>query len=428
MLILPEYHDPLEFYRNIELTRVSLDFEDCFSLSAILDSSHHCDKGTDWKHQVQEFDMNRLQNCLDLRRDLLNGTYEMSPAHKFTIVERGKKRSVKAIHIRDRIVQYVLCKKIYEPILFQIITDDNAACVTGRGMHYSLRGLGEDLKQCEDTFWIYKFDCKKFFNNINHAILKRILYYVIQIVAYLQIFYITIDNDIVNPTNPNKGLELGSPVSQLSGLLILNEVDHAIPKIRGVKGYKRYMDDGIVICESKKVCQEVDKVLRWLLYALDLTLNEDKTFYNRITHPFIFLKRRFEWLGNGEYKVMPRKEQMHRTNRHLMNVINNEDIQNLESVLSSYYGYYKIGSVNLIHKILPEICMNTRVLDDIRYDTKIGKLLYHYIRDNGISISTDPNYEYETNKKYASVLDRIAMINDYDRIVRGGTNVYTPST
>ena len=72
--------------------------------------------------------------------------------------------------------------------------------------------------------------------------------------------------------------------------------------------------------------------------------------------------------------------------------------------------------------------MNTRVLDDIRYDTKIGKLLYHYIRDNGISISTDPNYEYETNKKYASVLDRIAMINDYDRIVRGGTNAYTPST
>ena len=83
--------------------------------------------------------------------------------------------------------------------------------------------------------------------------------------------------------------------------------------------------------------------------------------------------------------------------RHIRNVVKNEDIQNLESVIS--YGYYKIGSVNLIHKIIPTICDDTRVLSDIRYDNTMGRIIYQYIRDNEVLIETSPNYQFKVDKK-----------------------------
>jgi len=50
----------------------------------------------------------------------------------------------------------------------------------------------------------------------------------------------------------NKGLGLGSQVSQISAVFYPNSVDHFIKDKLGIKTYGRYMDDGYIIHNNIK--------------------------------------------------------------------------------------------------------------------------------------------------------------------------------
>lgn len=398
-----ELLDPVEFYQSIKLTGTFPDFASCFSLGNMIEAARICNRGVSWKHQVQEFQMDRVLNCCKLLDELEDGTYEMSFAPKFHVYERGKRREVKSINVRDRVVQRCLCDNFYVPLILDVITPNNSACLKGRGLSYALKHVGQHVKQAPMSAWVYKFDFKKYFFSIDHNTLKLMLNQLVDNVVlrhgcslekkyspYKWLFNLIIDCDKPIKDNPNIGLELGSPVSQDSGLLYPNQIDYVLSYYGGVLGYHRYMDDGIVVCESRAIAREVDVIVHELAKMLKLTINDKKTYYNKITQPFIFLKRRYTKTGEDSYKVNLCKEQTRHAIKHLRHVFARHDIPNLDNVISSYRGYMQTGDIDMFWKVIDLLQDYPHVLRSLKRDTSLWQLIEATADYDLAALLTDP--------------------------------------
>ena len=75
------------------------------------------------------------------------------------------------------------------------------------------------------------------------------------------------------------GLGLGSQVSQIMELLVLNELDHFIKERLHIKYYIRYMDDFILIHPDKEYLEYCLVEINKHIAALGLELNKKTTLH-----------------------------------------------------------------------------------------------------------------------------------------------------
>ena len=80
-----------------------------FDGNALYDAYIKAKKGSDWKPQVQKFEMTYLLSLAKVQQDLKDETYEFLPGTRFIINERGKTRCITGEQIQDRVVKHVLC-------------------------------------------------------------------------------------------------------------------------------------------------------------------------------------------------------------------------------------------------------------------------------------------------------------------------------
>lgn len=101
-----------------------------------------------------------------------------------------------------------------------------------------------------------KIDIKKFYDNIDHAALKRIIRYTIADEQLLRLL-----DKIIDSNGKDKGLPIGNFTSQYLANLYLAYFDHwvkeelakIVMKRFGVKiYYYRYMDDMVILCADKE--------------------------------------------------------------------------------------------------------------------------------------------------------------------------------
>lgn len=95
------------------------------------------------------------------------------------------------------------------------------------------------------------------------------------------------------------GIGLGSQVSQIVALTLLNELDHFIKEKLHIKHYVRYMDDFILIHPDKAYLQYCKTEIEKYLQSLKLTLN-DKTHIYQLKQGIIFLKWRYLLTDTGK--------------------------------------------------------------------------------------------------------------------------------
>lgn len=111
------------------------------------------------------------------------------------------------------------------------------------------------------TQYCLKLDAKKYYPSIDHNILKN---------KYRRLFK---DNDllwlldeIIDSTPGNKGIPIGNYLSQYSGNYYLSSFDHWIKEVKGIKYYYRYMDDIVILSNSKEhlhqLLKEIDEYFR----------------------------------------------------------------------------------------------------------------------------------------------------------------------
>ena len=284
--------------------------EELFTFKSLNDTFYECFAANTQKHSNRVYYNGLLFNNLDLLDDLLSGRYRVSPTAHATITERGKLREIESPVMRDRIVQKIICQKVFVKQLVPKFIYDNYSSVENRGttmarkrfenmLYKFLRQIDYDI---ENKGYILLVDVRKFFNNIDHEILKSMLAKDLDVSPELLklIFYL-----IDESSEGNVGLNLGSELPQILAMYYLSKMDNYIKCCMGVIFYGRYADDIEVIAETKEELYEVLDAIKWQLSIVKLEVNAKKTHIVKISHGFTYLQTMYKVAKRkGAYKVL----------------------------------------------------------------------------------------------------------------------------
>lgn len=98
----------------------------------------------------------------------------------------------------------------------------------------------------------------------------------------------------------DRGMTLGSQVSQIMALIIANSLDHLLKDVLRVKHYLRHMDDGILFARTKDELLEILKKISAHCGKIGLVINQRKTKIVKALHGFTFLKIKYNILKSGK--------------------------------------------------------------------------------------------------------------------------------
>ncbi len=289
-------------------------FERLLDLNNLYEAFRECSRGVSWKASVQRYEYYLLPNICKLRQSLIDGTYQQRPFYEFDIVERGKHRHIRSVHISDRVLQKALCDQILVPELEKFLIHDNGASRVGKGVDFARRRLEkflhEHYRKHGTEGYVLKIDISKYFDSIPHDKFVDKLAEVIT------------DDKVINlirylvSTFPGAcGLGLGAQLSQIGGIFYMNDVDIYCKVVRSIKHYIRYMDDIIIIHHDKDFLRDVLSRILKILQELGLKANIKKTFIMPLKHGFTFLKIRYRLTDTGHLVMIPHKSTFLRETR-----------------------------------------------------------------------------------------------------------------
>lgn len=292
------------------------DFDSVFTYSNLYDSFEKCMKNVRWKASVQSYRANAPLNVYRSYTELKNGKLTCRKGYEFDLYERGKKRHIRSVHVRERVIQKCLCDYALVPVLGRSLIYDNGASTKNKGVKFARRRLQAHLEKYIRKYgtegYILVFDFKKFFDSIRHSVVLKELkkrFTDMKIIG-LTMKFVRMSGDI--------GLGLGSQVSQSLCLTVPNELDHAIKERCRMKFYGRYMDDGYIISDSKEKLKQCLEVMKEICARLGLTLNMKKTHIRKLTGGFTFMKRRYHVMQQtGKIIQRPSREGITRMRRRL---------------------------------------------------------------------------------------------------------------
>ena len=277
-----------------------------FSTQALIDSFHKSTKTNGWKSSIQKFKSKLAVNCSNISKELKLGAYTNKPYKKFSIVERGHVRNVQSLDVADLIVQGSFRDNFMHPIIRPTLIYDNGACLSGKGTSFALnrfvRHLSYHVRKYGTNGYVYFFDFKSFFKNINKDALTKRLQEVMFDARSLRYF------KQFTYGYCEEGLSLGSSISQISAIFYPNKLDHYMKDQLRVKCYGRYMDDGYFITETKESLIMLKTLFEQKCYELGITLNNAKCKVVSLKRKFAFLKVRFFISKTGKIIRRPNKK------------------------------------------------------------------------------------------------------------------------
>lgn len=265
------------------------------------------------------YELNAVEKTLQLSERLQNRDYDFGPYFPFKVYE-PKERLVLALDFQSKIVLHSLCDNLLVPVFFKRFITDNYAGQKGKGTHYGLDRLAENMrhyyfsrKQADNRArkaaglpyrdraewdyadgWVLKGDFSKFYYNINREIcfnkaaetLKKAVDD-----AELLDFSLWLLKKVIDSA-PNTGLPLGNQSSSPLALLYLDGLDHLIKDELGLV-YGRYMDDFYIISSDKAELKGILKLIQKYTAPLGVTLNGKTQIFP--------LKNGIDFLGYHSY-------------------------------------------------------------------------------------------------------------------------------
>ncbi len=217
--------------------------------------------------EVIRFNYNLEQELSKLQYELKNQTYKTGKYRHFVIFE-PKERKISALPFRDRIVHHAI-HSVIEPIFEKKFICDSYACRKAKGTHAGANKLQKFIREAEDNYYVLKCDVSKYFPSVNHEVLKKIIRKKIADKKLL----LLLDNIIDSTEN---GIPIGNLTSQLFANIYLNELDEFVKYELKIKFYIRYMDDFIILHESKQYLHKLKEDIRVFFISIKLTLHPKK--------------------------------------------------------------------------------------------------------------------------------------------------------
>jgi len=291
-------------------------YEKVYDLDNLKLAHKNARKGKGWYEEVCMVDRNPEKYLGQLQASLMNQTYNTSEYVIFDKQEGNKIRQIyKLPYFPDRICQWALLQVI-EPILTKQLTADTYSALPGKGIHLALHKLQSAIyKDPTGTKYCLKLDLKKYYPNIDHAILKQVFRRIFKDAKLLWLI-----DEIIDSTPGDKGIPIGNYMSQWSGNLYLSAFDHWIKEVKGLKYYFRYMDDIVILHESKEYLHQLKyEIEEYLMRTRNLAIKENWQVFPVAARGVDFLGYRifpgFTLLRKSTLKRM--KYKVRQVNKHL---------------------------------------------------------------------------------------------------------------
>ncbi len=207
------------------------------------------------------FELDLERELLALQRELNDGAYQPGAYRLFTLYER-KPRLIAAAPFRDRVVHHAVMNVI-EPPLDRTFIFDSYACRRGKGTHAA---VDRYQRWAQRYPYVLKLDIQRYFPAIDHARLKAKLRRRIADPQVLALLDQIIDgspteaagepawflgDDLLTPLERRHGIPIGNLTSQFFANLYLDDLDHWLKEQRRVPAYLRYVDDMVLLADTK---------------------------------------------------------------------------------------------------------------------------------------------------------------------------------
>lgn len=230
------------------------------------------------------------RNWLDIKAQLLSGTYKPKPVRQVEIPKPNGKgsRFLGIPCVLDRFVQQALLQTI-QPTWDPKFSEHSYGFRPRRSAHQAIAQAQKYLKMGYE--YVVDIDLEKFFDRVPHDRLMSKLTKEIEDKRALKLIrsYLNAGVMIGGLTSPTmEGVSQGSPLSPFLSNVVLDELDKEL-EARGHK-HARYGDDCNIYIKSKRAGERVkESITRFIEKRLKLKINENKSAVD--------LPRRRKFLG-----------------------------------------------------------------------------------------------------------------------------------
>lgn len=265
--------------------------EELFSVDNIWDSMLKRKKNVSWKPSVKQFVLNANAECSRMSKKVLEGTWKNGKPHEIDILY-PKKRKGLAIRFPDRVYQGILNDDILYPEMTRHFIYANMACQKGKGPDKARDLLKKYLRKHYHHYgtsgYVLQIDITGYYPNMRHDKVKECFS------RYIPTQLMVLISDVLDQQYIGEvGYNPGSQMVQIAGISLLNDIDHHIKEKLKVKHYIRYMDDFILIHESREYLEHCLCEIKSMLADLGLSVSQKKTHITPLSKGFMFLG--FKW-------------------------------------------------------------------------------------------------------------------------------------
>ena len=243
-------------------------FERIVRFESLCQAAHRAARGLWRRRPVAAFLLDLEPGVLALQRELLDGSYRPRPFCTFVITD-PKPRVISAAAFRDRVVHHALCAAL-EPAFERYAIPDSYACRTGKGNHAAVQRVRQ---LCRRSPWYAKLDVRHFFENVDQAVLLRLLRRRFKDRRALDLVEVILD---AGGPAPGKGLPIGNLTSQHFANFYLGHLDHHAKEVLRIRGWVRYMDDLVLFGPDRAAVRDLaSRVEAFLASELRLAVKRE---------------------------------------------------------------------------------------------------------------------------------------------------------
>jgi RNA-directed DNA polymerase len=327
-----------------------------FSLTDLAQAYFDCRRNKRNSKSALEFEQNLERNLINLRDDLLAGTYTIGKSICF-VITHPKPREVWAAEFRDRIVHHLLYNHISARFHNSFIAD-SCACIPGRGTLYAAQRLEHKIRSATENWtkptYYLKCDLANFFVSIDKKIVLTLLAKKVTETWWLNLaerilmhdprqnYRLFCPQNLLNKVPAHKrltnqpsnlGLPIGNLSSQFFANIYMNELDQFVKKTLGAKHYIRYVDDFVILHDCAQWLNDAKaKIEEFLLEHLAARLNPTKTILQPVARGVDFV---------GQVIKPWHRSTRRRTESHAYNQARNVPLENLRETANSYFGLFR---------------------------------------------------------------------------------------
>lgn len=237
-------------------------------------------RGLKARVSIEKFEKNIECNIYQIKR-ILNLEEPLKFNYITFKIKDPKPREINSTSFLNRVIQHSIIN-ICEPIFEKHLIFHSYASRKDKGVHKAIKYLSSKLKSSD---YFLKLDVRKYFNSIDHFILKNQLYKSFKDKVIINLFYQIIDSF---QANDGYGLPLGNLTSQYFANHYLSDMDHYAKEVLKCRIYIRYMDDIVIVHNNRSFLRQIADKLK--TYAEGLLKIEFKhIIINKIQHGIPFL-------------------------------------------------------------------------------------------------------------------------------------------